>query len=588
MPEGRNLILLLIFLLLLGVILWLLLTSRRRPETIVTREESRHDLGGVDGLARESAADAAVAAGAAGAVGAGTMGAAAWSAARGEDANEGAEALVGDFEAAEAEADVAAGRTPHVWEETHPDRGSEATLTSAQADVEASDADADPEPGSAPELVADPDLETDPDFVVGEDGVIPGSRLAGDAEVDGLAAAEAEARAATADTEMPSLDLPDLSADADDFDLPEDGTLPGMTPDGAAADAAVAAGAAAPFDAPDVDASESAAGHVDAAGMDSESTAAAHAEIDAAGLDEAGSLPEVDATGFDVAGDGADGPYVDAAGLDDEAAEPQNAAPVPAQDTTDAEDIADAWAADDAGTPSSDIGMQAESAEAPMPVIPAPEEAEAEEIAAAWSGDDADAAADAPGDASVSEPSASHRFGLGESAGFDAQGGDLQADLSLEGERASAVDAANAAAEEHLATGAEVYGEEPEADRPDWAGPPAAGVAGARGAAAVSPARSYVSQPDPFHSQGAPESSGDAGSHEVIVHDHPVVDGGWSVGSAAPLEDGCMPLGHPIKGVYSLGIYQVPGSDWYDMTVPDVWFMDEESAQRAGFRRGDG
>ncbi|HNQ06471.1 MAG TPA: hypothetical protein PKH97_04715, partial [Tetrasphaera sp.] len=87
---------------------------------------------------------------------------------------------------------------------------------------------------------------------------------------------------------------------------------------------------------------------------------------------------------------------------------------------------------------------------------------------------------------------------------------------------------------------------------------------------------------------GPPDDAGDAGGDSVVVHDHAVIDGGWSVGSAAPIEDGCMPLGHPIKGVYALGIYQVPGSGWYDQTTPDVWFLDEEAAQRAGFRRGEG
>ena len=79
-----------------------------------------------------------------------------------------------------------------------------------------------------------------------------------------------------------------------------------------------------------------------------------------------------------------------------------------------------------------------------------------------------------------------------------------------------------------------------------------------------------------------------AGGDSAYEHRHEVVDGGWSVGSAAPIEDGCMPLGHPVKGVYALGIYQVPGSDWYDATTADVWFTDENAAQRAGFRRGEG
>jgi hypothetical protein len=50
-----------------------------------------------------------------------------------------------------------------------------------------------------------------------------------------------------------------------------------------------------------------------------------------------------------------------------------------------------------------------------------------------------------------------------------------------------------------------------------------------------------------------------------------------------------MPLGHPIKGVFAYGmVYQVPGSDWYDATEADVWFTDEDAAQRAGFHRGEG
>ncbi|MEI2774414.1 MAG: hypothetical protein V9G19_00260 [Tetrasphaera sp.] len=90
---------------------------------------------------------------------------------------------------------------------------------------------------------------------------------------------------------------------------------------------------------------------------------------------------------------------------------------------------------------------------------------------------------------------------------------------------------------------------------------------------------------------GADQSRGDADPPQGDAdepHDHAVWDGGWGVGSAAPNDDGCMPLGHPIKGVLAYGVYQVPGSDWYAATTPDVWFIDEETAQRAGFRRGDG
>jgi hypothetical protein len=78
-------------------------------------------------------------------------------------------------------------------------------------------------------------------------------------------------------------------------------------------------------------------------------------------------------------------------------------------------------------------------------------------------------------------------------------------------------------------------------------------------------------------------------AHAAGPHDHAVWDGGFGVGSAAPNDDGCMPLGHPIKAVYAFGgVYQVPGSDWYDVTTPDVWFISEDAAQAAGFHRGEG
>lgn len=93
---------------------------------------------------------------------------------------------------------------------------------------------------------------------------------------------------------------------------------------------------------------------------------------------------------------------------------------------------------------------------------------------------------------------------------------------------------------------------------------------------------------------GADQSRGDADPPQGDAdepHDHAVWDGGWGrrLGRARPNDDGCMPLGHPIKGVLAYGVYQVPGSDWYAATTPDVLrHIDEETAQRAGFRRGDG
>lgn len=62
-------------------------------------------------------------------------------------------------------------------------------------------------------------------------------------------------------------------------------------------------------------------------------------------------------------------------------------------------------------------------------------------------------------------------------------------------------------------------------------------------------------------------------------------DGGYSVGSAAPLDDGAMPLGHPVRGWESSKTYATPGDGPDDAGEPDVWFTDEGAAERAGFHR---
>lgn len=64
-----------------------------------------------------------------------------------------------------------------------------------------------------------------------------------------------------------------------------------------------------------------------------------------------------------------------------------------------------------------------------------------------------------------------------------------------------------------------------------------------------------------------------------------VRDGGYGVGSAAPVWDRVMPLGHPIKGTTHHMEYFVPGGQWYEQVVADVWFTDEETAVRFGYHR---
>ncbi|KAB7743866.1 hypothetical protein GA707_10260 [Nostocoides sp. F2B08] len=68
---------------------------------------------------------------------------------------------------------------------------------------------------------------------------------------------------------------------------------------------------------------------------------------------------------------------------------------------------------------------------------------------------------------------------------------------------------------------------------------------------------------------------------------HEVVDGGFGIGSAAPIADGAQPLGHPIKANVDTKTYQDLHSQWYDTTEPDVWFLDAGFAERAGFHRAE-
>ena len=65
-------------------------------------------------------------------------------------------------------------------------------------------------------------------------------------------------------------------------------------------------------------------------------------------------------------------------------------------------------------------------------------------------------------------------------------------------------------------------------------------------------------------------------------------DGGFGVGSAAPLDDGAQPLDHPVQAYRDTMTYRLPGDAGYDSAEPHVWFYDEDAAERSGFRRSEG
>jgi hypothetical protein len=87
---------------------------------------------------------------------------------------------------------------------------------------------------------------------------------------------------------------------------------------------------------------------------------------------------------------------------------------------------------------------------------------------------------------------------------------------------------------------------------------------------------------------GASDPSGStAGSDRRVSELGEVRDGGYSVGSAATIDDGAMPLGHPVKGWEDTKSYLTPDHPGYGDAEPHVWFTDPDAAERAGFHRAD-
>ena len=94
-------------------------------------------------------------------------------------------------------------------------------------------------------------------------------------------------------------------------------------------------------------------------------------------------------------------------------------------------------------------------------------------------------------------------------------------------------------------------------------------------------------EPEPAHeSEPEAEVAQEEHARREVSELHEVVDGGYGWGSAAPVWDGAMPLGHPVKANRAWMQCQAPGDEWYDQISVDVWFTDVETAQRCGFRHG--
>jgi len=66
-----------------------------------------------------------------------------------------------------------------------------------------------------------------------------------------------------------------------------------------------------------------------------------------------------------------------------------------------------------------------------------------------------------------------------------------------------------------------------------------------------------------------------------------VRDGGYGVGSAAIIDDGAIPLGHPVKAWKDTRTFVTPNHPSYGNADPHLWFTDADAAQKAGFRHVD-
>lgn len=78
----------------------------------------------------------------------------------------------------------------------------------------------------------------------------------------------------------------------------------------------------------------------------------------------------------------------------------------------------------------------------------------------------------------------------------------------------------------------------------------------------------------------------DGPSGRRISEYHEVRDGGYGVGSAAPIEDNAQPLGHPVRAWWdTMSFRNEPELE--GEREPDVWFFDEQAAYNAGYHPAD-
>ena len=92
-----------------------------------------------------------------------------------------------------------------------------------------------------------------------------------------------------------------------------------------------------------------------------------------------------------------------------------------------------------------------------------------------------------------------------------------------------------------------------------------------------------VSADVPKGGEGSASDEPQAARGESEADDEPAIESVFA-GSVKATEDGSMPEGYEIKGNASSMLYHVPGSAFYERTVPEYWFATAEDAEAAGFQ----
>jgi large subunit ribosomal protein L4 len=100
----------------------------------------------------------------------------------------------------------------------------------------------------------------------------------------------------------------------------------------------------------------------------------------------------------------------------------------------------------------------------------------------------------------------------------------------------------------------------------------------------ASQARASAAANEPVALTKAPAASTEAPVSTTKASTSADEEAPFGPGSHLPLEDGSQPEGFPVKGNADSMLYHVPGSSFYERTAAEVWFVDAEAAEKAGFQ----